>query len=241
MGVSRHRPDPQDDTYLPVTVEEIDALLAMGPRKFLRDGSRVQSLLHRFRFTLVHGQQTVRSLQRHIIAQSSQRTRAGTPTTLNPLDAVRYLDDEQKELIFDSLARERLAHLRALVTRAEEEQAVLADQLATVRDVATALTQQADLPAHVRADLARQLASLPVEPATVHHPAMLEFPDPEPPELTTSPTAPPPAHANAPDPAGDPLPAYVDPYQTGGDDTPQSTTPTFIDPYNPDESTPGTR
>lgn len=248
-GVSGRYDDSDAALYRQVDIREVDELLADGVRQFVRDGAKIKHLLLRVRSTLVAAHETVRSQRRQIEEQGQYLARVGTPTTLNPLDALKYLDDEQKERIFDRISRERLQTMRSLVQRAQQERETLSGELETVRDVARALSQMAELPPHVRADVTKMLASLPTEPAVVHSPGMLDYPEPEPlPQqapaaVLPEPAAPAPIAAPTPSPAPevaseahdepDPAPpgpaVFRDPY--GKQPTPQR--PRFVDPYAP--------
>lgn len=241
--------DSDGALYRQVTVAEVDALLEAGMRQFLRDGSKLVHLLTRVRSTLVQAHESVRGLQQRVADQSAHLARVGTPTTLNPMDALRYLDDVQKEAVFDRISRERLATLRTLVARAQADADSVAAELALVRSVGRDLSAQAELPPHVRAQVARKLAALPTSARVVHRPAMLDYPgmggtDPfeamsTPAPATERPTDPPPAvrpptPVVAIEPAVPAAPAtgpavFVDPYAA----TPMSPEPVYRDPYAP--------
>jgi type II secretory pathway pseudopilin PulG len=225
-----------------VGVADVEAVLAGNVKAWARDTAAVTAFLHGVQRALLDAQERARAYQRQLLAQQSRVTRVGTPTTLNPLDAARFLDDEQKEALFDRIARQRLARLREQVAQAEAERDQVAAAIAQLRAVGRALAENADLPAHVRAGAARALATLPVEAPKVTHPRVLDFPDPPqgpttaPPVLgptatTATAGAPPAAGAPtfttpspAPVPAQGPTPA-PGPCQVGA--------PVFVDPYGP--------
>lgn len=207
--------------YSQVSVAEVDALLGDGARSPLRDSDRLMHFLTRVRSTLIAAHEAMAGMRRHIHEQQAHLARVGTATTLNPLDALRYLEDEQKEFIFDRIARERLKNLRTLVDRAQTDAAVVTQELESVRSVARGLAQMTDLPPHVRAEATRLLASLPRDTHQVHYPPILDYPEPEP------------LPAPAPSPAPDPRPSgtqpvFADPYAPNPSGPAQ---PTFVDPY----------
>ena len=231
--------DSEAALFSQVDVDEIDTLLKVGVRQFLKDGSKIVHLLTRVRMTLVAAHTTISSMRRQMNEQSAHLARIGTPTTLNPLDALKYLDDEEKERIFDRIARERLKLLRDLVVRAQGDAAAVGGELAAVREVAVSLSQMADLPPHVRAEATKLLASLPDAPSTVHYPAMLDYPDPAPtfaPREAERPLPPEPTFRAEPaTPAAPPAPpagsrpaTFVDPYGSANSRTAR---PTYVDPY----------
>lgn len=230
--------DSEAALFSQVDVAEIDELLKVGVRQFLKDGSKIVHLLTRVRMTLVAAHMTISSMRRQMNEQSAHLARIGTPTTLNPLDALKYLDDEEKERIFDRIARERLKMLRDLIARAQGDAAAVSGELSAVRGVALSLSQTADLPPHVRAEATKLLASLPEGPSPVHYPGMLDYPDPEPtfaareaPAAQQSPRtwAPDITPIEAATPAVRSRPVtYVDPY---GAPTSPAAQPTYVNPY----------
>lgn len=227
VGVVAHEYDDSDLALVrQVDVAELDRLLAVPVKTLVKNPQHVTHLLTRVRSTLAAAHETVAGMRRHIEQQQSYLARVGTPTTLNPLDAVRFLDDEQKELIFSRIARDRLANLRRLVDRAESERAAVEADLEVVRSVARALAEQTDLPPHVRAHVTRQLAALPRQVSPVHRPGMLDYPDLEPePRETPPPSLP---------ASGPVFPAPVAPAANGGPSPqPDPGPPQFRDPWGP--------
>ena len=218
--------DSEANLLRPVEVAEVRNLLAGGVRHLAKHPGHLTHLLTRMLHTLTEADEARYGLLRHVAEQTNQSARTGAPTTLNPLDALRYLDDDQKEQIVDRITRERLGVLRALVERAQQDREVLVGQLATVRLVATTLSEQVDLPPHVRAAITRQLASLPTQAGEVHYPTMLDMPDPEPappPPARTAPVRPGAAHPGLSQVTPPAAVTYVDPY---------SAAPTYVDPYS---------
>lgn len=230
--------DASDDALVnPVDLTEVHSLLAAGPRQFLRDGRRITHLLERMRLTLEEHRRQTLSFERYIAEQTEALRRTGMPTTLNPMDAMRFLDDEQKEILFDALAREQMQMLRQLVAVAQRERAVLQEQLSLVREVATALAQMPEIPPHVRADVANLLSRLPREAAQVSEPLLIKQPDPEPPKpRQRSPHVEPPPPANRSDGAK-PSPIYIDPYAPAPESSGEETI--YADPYGPTPVTTG--
>ena len=163
-----------------VDIDELDALLAAGARPVARDAGKVIHLLTRMRTTLESHRATVTGLHRHVGQMNEHLQRVGQATTLNPMDALRYLDDEQRELLFDRIARDRLSMLRHMVEQAESTREHLVTELEQVRDAAAAMAQRPDLPSDVRADFTRLLAFLPSEVRPVNRPGLLDYPDPKP-------------------------------------------------------------
>lgn len=172
--------DSSDDAlYRAVSAAELEALIQASGRPVVRDAGKLVHLLTRVRGTLAEEQQKVAGLQRQIVDMRDKMGRVGQATTLNPLDAVRWLDDEQLELAFTRIARERLAMLRSLVDRAEDTRARLEGELAQVRSAAEYMAQRADLPLGVRGEFASLLGTLPRDVPPVTRPGVLDYPDPD--------------------------------------------------------------
>lgn len=166
------------DRQGPVEVPEVDVLLESNLRAWAKDPERLEAFLWRVRETLSEATARAKAQQRQLLALQGRAAHIGTPTTLNPLDAARFLDEDQKLALVDSIARQRLERLAEQVDRASREQEAAAGALEVVRGVARALAQHPDLPPHVRADVTRALAALPAAVPPVTRPAVLDYPDP---------------------------------------------------------------
>ena len=189
--------DSSDDAlYRPVDTDELAALINAGGRPVLRDAGKLTHLLTRMHTTLSSQQQTISGMHRHISQVQESIARQGTPTTLNPLDALRYLDDEQRELLFDRIARERLALLRHLVDDATGTRENLLTELDQIRRLATAIAQRPDLPVDIRGEFTRLITQLPAHVPEVHRSGMLDYGDPDAVAgATPQPPAPPAPHS----------------------------------------------
>lgn len=164
--------------YRPVTAEEVSDLLTRGRRGVLRDEEVTRHLLTRVHHTLAASEHTVSGLHRVINEQREKLTRVGQATTLNPMDALRYLDDTQRETLFDRIARERLSSLRAMTTRAEGVHAQLLWTLTGLRSMLEGISADENVPAAIRGRAVATAATLPADPPAPPHPPLLDFPDP---------------------------------------------------------------
>lgn len=178
----------------PMSAAELRSIIDDGLRPFMRDAGRLEHLLSRLAGTLVNAEQDVSQLRRRVTEQSQLMSRQGVATTLNPLDAVKFLDADQREAIFDSLSRAQLANLRALVDAAQRERAEAVDALAAAREAAAHLSGRQDLPPHVRAEVTRLLSRMPADVPEIHRPLVLDYPEPQP-VVPSVPTAPAPVAA----------------------------------------------
>ena len=161
----------------PVTVAEVDALLAAGLRSGLRDQNNLTHLLGRMRGTLAQQADALDGMGRQIQDVRLSMSRSGRATTLNPLDALKYIDDEQRDALFTSTARKQMGMLRTMTAAAEAAHADLCARLAQMRAMAAGIAQRPDLPSSTRADFAHLAATLPGDPPPVPHPGLLDYPD----------------------------------------------------------------
>lgn len=183
----------------PVSVAEINFMLTTSAKSIRWSPSKLRHFLTRLRATLQTYRNAERALQKHISQLNDRISRAGTATTLNPLDALRWLDDAQMDALFDRLSRQQLATLRRLVAEAGNTQARQEEYARTLRDAAQQLLQSPELDMGARAKAAEIAAKLRAEPPKTNHPGMLDYPEIAlPPALPPAPT---PALPPAPPPA----------------------------------------
>lgn len=237
-GVAEHYDTSEEALYVPVSLEELSALIQAGGRPVLRDSTRLTHLLKRVAVTLKAAKDQNKGHQRTIIQLQEHLNRVGLATTLNPVDALRYLDDDQRELLFDRISRDRLRMLRQMTEKAEKAREDLLAQAHEVRQTATQVAQRPDLPADIRAEFTKLLARLPDDVPPVDRPALLDYPDlpeePRPaPPVTSFPAPVASPQATAPAPAVEP-----DPVEDDAAEAQEEATPVWVDPFGPTDGEP---
>lgn len=102
---------------VPIAPPEVDEWLA-DPKAF-RDPAAIVHMLGRLQVTLRHHQTRMTQIARDL--QSLQQSAAGTgrATTLSPLDALRYLSEEQRTQVFSDAQRAHLEQARRARDEAE--------------------------------------------------------------------------------------------------------------------------
>lgn len=154
---------------MPLSLDEAASVNA-AKGKPLRDAKTAAHYAHRVELTMAGYIEQIQKLFYELSAMTERaKNRAGTASTLSPLDAVRYLTDDQRKAIFDGLMRDQYerrvraahdaeAHTAALsALRARVEAALAAatagradpDELAgllAALDVATPTVTDADAP-----------------------------------------------------------------------------------------------
>lgn len=179
-GVTEYLADPTM-VDVPFNLAEIEQVAADQARA-LKDPRKAQHFVQRTLSTVRMLKQQIQQLHRDVQTIQMDKERAGAATTLSPLDAVRYLSEEQLEQLFGVLARQQLQRLRTLQTDAR----CVAEQ--ANRELAQAHTAIA----------AVRAAGLPPELAGTFEDVLARLPEPhEVPEMI-DPSAPPGA---APQPA----------------------------------------
>lgn len=79
----------------PLSLEEVDAIVAEGARSLARNSAAVYHLARRMGVTMRAYRQQLRKLNNDIQMIRSQMDQTGRATTLNPADAVRFLSPDQ--------------------------------------------------------------------------------------------------------------------------------------------------
>lgn len=174
------RPEEYDDSPVAadslLSVEEIDALVAAGGRPLGRDARKILHFLTRVGLTMRAYRQQIQALHRDVTAGHLARERAGQPTTLNPLDAVRYLHPDQLTQVFDGHMREKLVAIERTLGEAGRARTAANTDINRIKFAVMSLLEDPTLPAAVRERFSQLLARLPEVVAPPVMPAGLADP-----------------------------------------------------------------
>ena len=120
---------------LPVAVSEIDALLERAGKPITKDPNKTVHFLNRVKLTIDSMQADLGHLRRRIDEVSLNKSRRGAPSTLSPLDALKFASPEEIEMIVGRISRAKMRQLRTMV----EDNMAAAEELdrARARFVAT--------------------------------------------------------------------------------------------------------
>jgi len=162
---------------LPVSLEELRLLVATSGKPLARDPRKLNHLLVRVLNTLDAHNEDLASLRRTVDTLRSEHTRNGTPSTLNPMDAIRFASPEQIEEVVGRLHRDRLVNLRTLVDQARDRRDELDRLLEHSRLLIAAALNTPGLGADSAARLEAILAGIPPTPEQVPVPGILDYPD----------------------------------------------------------------
>lgn len=133
----------------PLTLDQVQALLASGGAE-LR-GRNLTHFLQRVVATVKDSQDRARQMQRHMTTLEAEARRAhGITTSLNPLDAIKFLSPEQKRLVFDGMERDRLDALEARAAELEQVRRDAVRQRGRARALLLAVAEEPSVPAALR-------------------------------------------------------------------------------------------
>lgn len=145
---------------LPLTMEEVDWLVENG-RAALKDNNRRTHLLQRVRTTLVSYRTALNDLHREISSLRAEVAQPTASTSMNPLDAARFLSDEQKEHLFVGSMRQAWTALLRLRNEAAQLKAQANRELGLARFHLEKALDSPALPEKDKELLRRSLETLP--------------------------------------------------------------------------------
>lgn len=141
---------------MPVGLPELDAILAANLRPLAKDPKRVGHLLRRVRETLEGDAHDLSNLRSSVEELKRDRSRKGAASTLNPLDALRFVSAEEMESVTDRITRERLRTLRTLI----DENMTAHNQLVMLTQTAHAIVSRLLVDPAVSAQDAERLTAV---------------------------------------------------------------------------------
>ena len=133
-----------DETPQPINRDEIDAALAGDPKKTKKDPKELAAMLKRAAHTIAEQQATIDRLHATIEHNRAKPAKLGRASTLNPVDAARYLSASQLEQIFEPHMQERLNALTATRQRVQGELEQVKYMIAEILTDDTLLQQTRD-------------------------------------------------------------------------------------------------
>lgn len=159
--------DPSEyNAGLPVGVNEVDALLAQDGKPIAKDARKTVHFLLRVKNTIDSLTMDLAHMRRRVDDLSMDRSRRGTPTTLSPMDALKYASQEEIEAIVDRISRQNLQTLRKMVSDANATHAELSAMVLALRSGVAAAVADGT----ITAEAAERLVKLvPEHIPQVHH------------------------------------------------------------------------
>lgn len=164
----------EETLHTPVTPLEADALLREDGKP-LKARHALPHFLYRVRVTLSTLESQVEGNRQTIAQLREKRARMGAPTTLSPLDAVRYASPEELSKIVGQINSSQLVALETAVNGARSLRDELLAELTTTRAAVRTLLDKESLPTEVRLELIRLINGLPDDPSPVVEPPDLEM------------------------------------------------------------------
>lgn len=178
--------DPQRlDQY--VSVDELTGLIDVEGRPFRKDAKRLLHFLNRVRTTLLAFRQQIQHLHRDVQAANIRATSIGTPTSLDPRSAARFLPPEEIAVLADELIKQKLAAIADTERLTAQERADTLRRLNALKFAVSTVKEDYAIPSDVRSRVAAAFDGVfdgvPDEP-----PAPLT--SPETPDVQQSPAGP---------------------------------------------------
>lgn len=158
MAGSRYDDSPQRlDEY--VSVDEIDAILTDEGKYLAKDHRRTAHFLHRVRLTLVAVRAQIQNLHRDVQAAQIRATSIGTPTSLDPRSAAKFLPPEELAQLGDELMRQKFDALTAADAEIKETRAALLRKVNALKFAVSTIVEDYTLPESVREKVQAAFAS----------------------------------------------------------------------------------
>jgi len=164
-----------------VSVDELTGLIEDEGKVLRKDTKRLIHFLTRVRNTLLAFRQQVQNLHKDVQAANIRATSIGTPTSLDPRSAARFLPPEEIAALADELIKEKLAALSTMEEDLTARRADLLKRLNSVKFVVETLAEDYSIPDDLRAKIvsafAAPLDSIPTLAPTESQPVPAAPPD----------------------------------------------------------------
>lgn len=153
VATFEYNDDPQRlDQY--VTVDELTSLIEIDGKPFRKDTKRLLHFLNRVRTTLLAFRQQIQHLHRDVQAANIRATSIGTPTTLDPRSAARFLPPEEIAVLADEFIKQKLAAISDTSRLQAAERAATLRLLNALKFAASTVREDYAIPSDVRARIA---------------------------------------------------------------------------------------
>ncbi len=145
-------------TGVPIHLSELQQVLAEDVKELLKDQRKFHHLMSRVLATLKSRGETIQQLNRDIAQMQQQSQQVGRATTLNPVDQIRYLSQEQIAQIFGKMEQERLAAMEREAKKSQEVTKAAVAALNKTRYALLTLVEDQTMPTVVRERVQQALA-----------------------------------------------------------------------------------
>lgn len=172
--MGRIRYDSSDDRLREqLTVDELTRYYENQPHRTFGDSFSLKHLLYRCMSTIATLERDRQQLRSSVERLRADKPRTGAPTTLSPLDALRYATPAEVEMVVTQLNRTQLSALAQVVHQSTDLQQQLANDLARTQNALASVLSDPSLPAEVRTQIQEAYGSLPASSEPVTIPAVL--------------------------------------------------------------------
>jgi hypothetical protein len=133
-----------------VSVDELTGLITAEGRPFYKDSKRLLHFLTRVRTTLLAFRQQIQNLHRDVQAANIRATSIGTPTSLDPRSAAKFLPPEEIATLADELVKQKLAAISASEEEVRSRRADLLRRLNSVKFAVETIAEDYTIPQEIR-------------------------------------------------------------------------------------------
>lgn len=153
-----------------VSVDEITGLITAEGRPFKKDTKRLLHFLNRVRTTLLAFRQQIQNLHKDVQAANIRATSIGTPTSLDPRSAAKFLPPEELAALADELIKQKLSAISSMEDDLAARRADLLRKLNSVKFTIETIAEDYSIPEDLRQRISSAFSNLPDVPAAVPGP-----------------------------------------------------------------------
>jgi hypothetical protein len=147
-------------TDVPIHASELEQIVTENAKEVLKDQRKFSHLMGRVIATLRSRHDTIQQLTRDINQMRSQSEHVGRAPTLNPVDMMRFLSDEQRAQMCGKMMQEQQAAMQREVQKAQNVQRLSNQVLNRTKYALLALAEDSTLPMAARQRVQEVLASI---------------------------------------------------------------------------------
>jgi hypothetical protein len=136
-----------------ISPDEATEIANADPRQFTKDPERFRHYASRVARTVKALRGQILGLHRDMQAVQVNRSQAGAPATLSPIEAVKYLTDEQFAAVADSILSTRLTAAALAEQQALDARSFATSRINEAKLVLGSLVDDASIPEKARAKI----------------------------------------------------------------------------------------
>ena len=147
-------------TDVPIHATELEQVITANSKELTKDQRKFSHLMGRVLSTLRARQDTIQQLTREINQMRSQAQQVGRAPTLNPVDMMRFLSEEQRSQMCGQIVQDQQAAMQREIQKAQGVQRTANQLLNRTKYALLALAEDPTLPFAARQRVQEVLASI---------------------------------------------------------------------------------